>query len=118
MPLAVGATIRVPDDAYRFGEGPLTLRITEVLSIGPFEGRVWAEVRGHEITPDGALRTRARFAFVRVDRVGVLFAGAEPAGSTARPAPPPDHPVSVVADPSGSVTGGPGSAEAARADRP
>ncbi|MFG3714919.1 hypothetical protein [Micromonospora sp. NPDC047730] len=107
MPLAVGATIRVPDDAYRFGEGPLTLRITEVLSIGPFEGRVWAEVRGHEVTPDGTLRARARFAFVRVDRVGLLCAGPEPAGS-----------VPVVADQAGSVTGGRGSAGAAGAARP
>ncbi|MER5336525.1 hypothetical protein [Micromonospora sp. NPDC002717] len=118
MPLAVGATIRVPDDAYRFGEGPLTLRITEVLSIGPFEGRVWAEVRGHELTPDGTLRARARFAFVRVDRVMLIPAGPGPAGSTTRPAPSPNYPVSVVAGPSGSGTGGPGSAEAAGAARP
>jgi hypothetical protein len=96
----VGATIRVPDDAYRFGEGPLTLRITEVLSVGPFEGRVWAEVRGHEVTPDGALRARVRFAFVRVDRARVLSAGPDPAGS-------------VVAEPAGPVAGGAGSAGAA-----
>ncbi|MEU5946471.1 hypothetical protein ABZ793_13025 [Micromonospora sp. NPDC047465] len=118
MPLAVGATIRVPDDAYRFGEGPLTLRITEVLSIGPFEGRVWAEVRGHEVTPDGTLRARARFAFVRVDRVTLISAGPQLAGSMTRPAPSPNHPVAVVAEPSGPVAGGPGSAEAAGAARP
>lgn len=99
-PLTVGATIRVPDDAYRFGEGPLTLRITEVLSVGPFEGRVWAEVRGHEVTPDGALRARARFAFVRVDRARVLSAGPDPAGS-------------VVTEPAGPVADGSGSAGAA-----
>lgn len=66
--VVAGATIRVPADAYRFGEGPLTLRITEVLSVGPFEGSQWAEVRGHEVNPDGTLRIRERFAFVRVDR--------------------------------------------------
>ncbi|MEV0805769.1 hypothetical protein [Micromonospora sp. NPDC050200] len=72
MSLTVGATIRVPADAYRFGAGPLTLRITEVLSVGPFEGAQWAELRGHEVNPDGTLRTGERFAFVRVDRAGVV----------------------------------------------
>ncbi|MCM0677506.1 hypothetical protein NCC78_22845 [Micromonospora phytophila] len=68
MSLTVGTTIRVPADAYRFGEGPLTLRITEILSVGPFEGARWAELRGHEVNPDGTLRARQRYAFVRVDR--------------------------------------------------
>ncbi|MEU7995836.1 hypothetical protein AB0B83_10920 [Micromonospora sp. NPDC049060] len=67
-----GTTIRVPDDAYRFGEGPLTLRVTEVLSVGPFEGRLWAEVRGHQVNADGTLRPRERFASIRVDRARVI----------------------------------------------
>lgn len=66
--VTVGATIRVSADAYRFGRGPLTLRITEVLGVGRFEGALWAELRGHELNPDGTLRTRRRFAFVRLDR--------------------------------------------------
>ncbi|MFG1774836.1 hypothetical protein ACGFIG_00175 [Micromonospora sp. NPDC049048] len=67
-----GTTIRVPDDAYRFGEGPLTLRIVEVLSAGLFEGRLWAEVRGHQVNADGTLRSRERFASIRVDRARVV----------------------------------------------
>ncbi|MER7891967.1 hypothetical protein ABTX15_19315 [Micromonospora sp. NPDC094482] len=66
--LTVGTTIRVPEEAYRFGEGPLTLLITEVLSVGPFQGAEWAEVRGHEVHPDGTLRARQSYALVRVDR--------------------------------------------------
>jgi hypothetical protein len=73
LTLTVGTTIRVPADWYRFGEGPLTLWITEVVSVGPFEGREWAELRGHEVNPDGTLRVRERFAFVRVDRARVVW---------------------------------------------
>ncbi|MFC8615591.1 hypothetical protein ACFT9M_04105 [Micromonospora purpureochromogenes] len=47
--VTVGATIRVPADGYRFGA-------------------LWAELRGHEVNPDGTLRIRQRFAFVRLDR--------------------------------------------------
>ncbi|MGS2617243.1 hypothetical protein ACVCAH_22360 [Micromonospora sp. LZ34] len=72
MSLTVGSTIRVPEDSYRFGTGPLTLHVTEILSRGPFEGHVWAEVRGHDVREDGSLAVRARFAFVRVDRVRVV----------------------------------------------
>ncbi|MFG1891840.1 hypothetical protein ACGFIR_28715 [Micromonospora sp. NPDC049051] len=71
-----GTTIRVPDDAYRFGEGPLTLRIVEVLSAGLFEGHLWAEVRGHQVNADGTLRSRERFASIRVDRARVVAPGA------------------------------------------
>ncbi|MBQ1076478.1 hypothetical protein KBX06_25475 [Micromonospora sp. C31] len=74
-PWPPGTTIRVPDDSYRFGEGPLTLRITEVLSVGPFEGRLWAEVRGHQVDADGTVRPRERFASIRVDRARVGTAG-------------------------------------------
>ncbi|MEW2379284.1 hypothetical protein AB0883_24735 [Micromonospora sp. NPDC047812] len=81
-----GTTIRVPDDAYRFGEGPLTLRIAEVLSVGPFEGRLWAEVRGHQVDSDGTVHPRERFASIRVDRARVVAtaaAGAAASGNAA-----------------------------------
>ncbi|WP_176737348.1 hypothetical protein [Micromonospora citrea] len=104
----------MPDDGYRFGEGPLTLRVTEVLSVGPFEGRVWAEVRGHEVTPDGTLRSRARFAFVRLDRVRVVPpAVAAPAGAVVVAASAePVAGVEASAEPLGAVAAA-GSARAA-----
>ncbi|MEV4664343.1 hypothetical protein AB0J85_20625 [Micromonospora echinofusca] len=86
-PWPAGTTIRVPDDAYRFGEGPLTLRITEVLSVGPFEDRLWAEVRGHQVDPDGTVRPRERFASIRVDRARVLATDAPGAGASRADAP-------------------------------
>ncbi|MGW4500162.1 hypothetical protein ACWENR_16305 [Micromonospora sp. NPDC004336] len=70
--LAAGMTIRVPEDAYRFGTGPLILAVTEVISRGPFEGHEWAELRGHGVREDGTRAPRERFAFVRVDRVRVV----------------------------------------------
>ncbi|MGS2613880.1 hypothetical protein ACVCAH_05000 [Micromonospora sp. LZ34] len=69
---AVGDTIRVPEDAYRFGTGVLTLYVAEVISRGPFQGAEWAELRGHEVNPDGTLRVRQRYAFVRVDRATIV----------------------------------------------
>ncbi|SCG78476.1 hypothetical protein GA0070609_5602 [Micromonospora echinaurantiaca] len=66
--LTFGVAIRVPAEAYRTGEGPLTLLITEVLGRGPFQGAEWAEVRGHEVHPDGTLRIRQSCALVRVDQ--------------------------------------------------
>ncbi|MCM0675839.1 hypothetical protein NCC78_14245 [Micromonospora phytophila] len=68
----VGDVIRVPEDAYRFGSGSLSMYVAEVLSRGPFQGAEWAELRGRELNPDGALRARERYAFVRVDRATVV----------------------------------------------
>ncbi|MEU4641210.1 hypothetical protein [Micromonospora sp. NPDC023814] len=69
MSLVVGHVIRVPEDSYRFGTGPLTLHISEVISRGEFEGATWAELKGREVREDGSLAVRERYAFVRVDRV-------------------------------------------------
>ncbi|WBB65957.1 hypothetical protein [Micromonospora sp. WMMD812] len=66
--LTAGTAIRVPEAAYRLGESPLTLLVTEVLSVGPFQRAEWAEVRGHEVHPDGSLRARQCQALVRVDQ--------------------------------------------------
>ncbi|MEV1331679.1 hypothetical protein AB0J20_19140 [Micromonospora costi] len=70
---AVGDTICVPEDGYRFGTGDLVLSVTEVVSRGPFEGTEWAELKGHDVRPDGTLAPRERFAFVRVDRARVVW---------------------------------------------
>ncbi|SCL58578.1 hypothetical protein GA0070606_2957 [Micromonospora citrea] len=74
--IVAGEVIRVPEDSYRFGNGVLTMLVTEVVSRGPFQGAEWVEVRGRELTPGGTLRPRERYAFVRVDRATVVRAAA------------------------------------------
>ncbi|NJP31090.1 hypothetical protein [Micromonospora thermarum] len=69
MSLVVGHTIRVPEDGYKFGTGPLTLHISEVIGRSEFDGVVWVEVRGREVRPDGSVAVRERYALVRADRV-------------------------------------------------
>ncbi|MEW2382498.1 hypothetical protein AB0873_10480 [Micromonospora sp. NPDC047707] len=72
MSLVVGSTIRVPEDSYRFGTGPLVLHISEVLGRTVIEGHEWAELRGREVREDGSVAVRERYASVRVDRVRVV----------------------------------------------
>ncbi len=69
MTIAVGRTIQVREDAYRFGTGTLTLAITEVLSRQVVDGAVWVQLRGREIRPDWSVAPRQRYAAVRVDAV-------------------------------------------------
>lgn len=72
MSVTVGNVITVPADAYRYGEGALKMYVAEVVWRGPYDGQTWAELRGHDVHPDGTLAARERFAFVRVDRVKVV----------------------------------------------
>ncbi|MDZ5447741.1 hypothetical protein U2F26_34400 [Micromonospora sp. 4G57] len=72
MSVTTGNVISVPEDSYRYGEGMLKMYVAEVVSRGPYDGQVWAELRGHDVHPDGTLVARERFAFVRVDRVRVV----------------------------------------------
>ncbi|MEU4382309.1 hypothetical protein [Micromonospora echinofusca] len=58
-----------------------------MLSVGPFEDRLWAEVRGHQVDPDGTVRPRERFASIRVDRARVLATDAPGAGASPADAP-------------------------------
>lgn len=69
MTIAVGRTIRVPEDAYKFGTGTLTLAVTEVISSEVVDGAVWIQLKGHEIRPDWSVAPRERYAAVRVDAV-------------------------------------------------
>ncbi|MER7459740.1 hypothetical protein [Micromonospora sp. NPDC126480] len=69
MTIAVGRTIRVREDAYRFGTGTLTLAITEVLGTQTVDGVVWVQLKGREIRPDRSVAPRERYAAVRVDAV-------------------------------------------------
>ncbi|MEV4466380.1 hypothetical protein AB0J51_22500 [Micromonospora echinofusca] len=56
-------------------------------AVGPFEGRLWAEVRGHQVDSDGTVRPRERFASIRVDRARVLATDASGAGDSQPGAP-------------------------------
>ncbi|QGN49592.1 hypothetical protein ACN26Y_27065 [Micromonospora sp. WMMD558] len=69
MTIAVGRTIRVPEDAYTFGTGTLTLSITEVISSAVVDGAVWVQLKGREVRPDRSVAPRERYAAVRVDAV-------------------------------------------------
>ncbi|MBM0225510.1 hypothetical protein [Micromonospora sp. ATA51] len=72
MGVTTGNVISVPEGSYCYGDGVLKMYIAEVVSRGPYDGQVWAEVRGHDVHPDGTLVARERFAFVRVDQVRVV----------------------------------------------
>ncbi len=67
--IAVGRTIRVPEDAYKFGTGTLTLTITEVISRQVIDGAIWVRLKGREIRPDWSVAVRERYAAVRLDAV-------------------------------------------------
>ncbi len=69
MTVAVGRTIRVPEDAYKFGSGTLTLTITEVISSQVVDGAVWVQLKGREVRPDWSVVPRERYAAVRIDAV-------------------------------------------------
>lgn len=66
LPVAVGDVIEVGSRDYRYGEGSLTLRVTQVagdsLSIG---NEPWLEIRGIEIFLNGR-EGSTRIASVRV----------------------------------------------------
>ncbi|NJP31462.1 hypothetical protein [Micromonospora thermarum] len=67
--IAVGRTIRVPEGAYKFGTGTLTLTITEVISSQVIDGAIWVQLKGRQVRPDGSLAVRERYAAVRLDAV-------------------------------------------------
>ncbi|GAA2700092.1 hypothetical protein GCM10010429_02450 [Micromonospora olivasterospora] len=69
---AVGDVIRVAEPHYAYGAGTLTMHVAEVVSRGPRDGAVWAELRGRDVRPDGSLAPCERFASVRVDKVAVV----------------------------------------------
>ncbi|QGN46652.1 hypothetical protein ACN26Y_10315 [Micromonospora sp. WMMD558] len=73
--IAVGRTIRVREDAYKFGTGTLTLVITEIISSQVIDGAIWAQLKGREVRPDWSLAVRERYAAVRLDAVTAIEPG-------------------------------------------
>ncbi|MGN9806010.1 hypothetical protein [Micromonospora sp. L32] len=70
--MTVGDLITVHEGFYRFGTGPLLMRITAVLNRRMVEGALWVELSGQDVRPDGSTDLRQRFALVRADRTVVV----------------------------------------------
>jgi hypothetical protein len=66
MPTSDPALLTVPEDSYRFGEGPLRLRLTTLVpALDSADGR-WRGVAGVEVSWDGR-DLGERTASVRAD---------------------------------------------------
>lgn len=48
------------------------MRVEEVVGQATHGGERWAELRGHDVRPDGSVDPRERYASVRVDGVTVV----------------------------------------------
>ncbi|MDH6466113.1 hypothetical protein M2302_006319 [Micromonospora sp. A200] len=70
--MTVGDLITVHEAFYRFGTGPLLMRITAVLNRRMVEGSLWVELSGQGVRLDGSIDSRQRFALVRLDRTVVV----------------------------------------------
>ncbi|NYF58849.1 hypothetical protein [Micromonospora purpureochromogenes] len=70
--MTVGDVIRVPENFYRFGTGPLVVHVCEVLDRREIDGALWVELIGRNVRPDGSVDVRQRFALVRLDRTSVV----------------------------------------------
>lgn len=49
----VGRTLQLGEDDYRFGLGPLTLRVTSIIHLQQLTDGLWLYVRGVQARPDG-----------------------------------------------------------------
>ena len=76
--VSVGDVIRVEEPAYRYGTGPLTLRITAIGEGWREPDGLWLELRGHEIRWNGEADPRERHALVRLDAVRLVSSPGAP----------------------------------------
>jgi hypothetical protein len=65
VPLSVGDELHLRDEDYRYGAGPLRLRVTAVLDVQRLPDGPWLWVRGVVLTSDGQER-HEREALVRL----------------------------------------------------
>jgi hypothetical protein len=64
MAVNEGDVITVPEDAYMYGRGPLTLRVTRVRrDLMPRYDNKWVVLRGHIVHWNGT-EDRQRFSFL------------------------------------------------------
>lgn len=69
--IKVGDIVRAKEPNYRYGEGPLLLRVT---AVGPSQHEpdgVWQEVRGHQIGWNGHIEVSERYAWVRLAAIQI-----------------------------------------------
>jgi hypothetical protein len=78
--LKIGDIVRAEEPAYRYGTGPLMLRVTAVGVLQRESDGVWQEVRGQQIHRNGYVEVKERFAWVRLRSIKVHPPGAPMSG--------------------------------------
>jgi hypothetical protein len=69
--LKVGDIVRADEPDYRYGTGPLLLRVTAVGVLQRESDGVWQEVRGQQIHQNGYVEVNERYAWVRLRSVKI-----------------------------------------------
>ncbi len=78
--LKVGDILRAEEPDYRYGTGPLLLRVTAVGVLQHESDGVWQEIRGQQIHQNGYVEVNERFAWVRLSSIQVKPPGAPTSG--------------------------------------
>jgi hypothetical protein len=76
--LNVGDVLRLAERDYRYGTGPLLLRITAIGVTRQESNGLWLEVRGHEVRWNGEADPRERHALVRLEAARIVSSREEP----------------------------------------
>ncbi len=80
--LKVGDIVRAEEPDYRYGTGPLLLRVTAVGVLQPESDGAWQEIRGQQIHLNGYVEVNERFAWVRLSSITVNPPDAPISGDT------------------------------------
>ncbi len=73
--IRVGDIVQAEEPDYRYGRGPLLLRVTAVGGHQREPDGVWQEVRGHQIGWNGRVQANERYAWVRLAAVHINAPG-------------------------------------------
>jgi hypothetical protein len=73
--LKVGDIVRAEEPDYRYGTGPLLLRVTAVGALQRESDGVWQEVRGQQIQHNGSVEANERYAWIRLRSAKVNLPG-------------------------------------------
>ena len=69
LPLRVGAVLYLRDDDYRYGRGPLTVRVMALHDVRHYPDGLWLFLRGMALATDGR-EVEQRDVLVRVTALG------------------------------------------------
>ncbi len=69
--IRVGDIVRAEEPDYRYGTGPLLLRVTAVGGVQHEPDGIWQEVRGRTIGWDGRVEANERYAWVRLAAIRI-----------------------------------------------